>query len=211
MLLVCYRFAAGLLLDCYWFATGGLHKSQPLTAGGPRQLRIASAQLPAPEAPSAPPGLTSQVASSKSLPLQLSAASALSKNHLPSAKSLLQTRSISSRSITSLQQGRSGRLGRRSSRRITSLQQGRSGRLSRRSSRSITSLQQGRSGRLGRKNHIGLPENTPGGGPVCFKKSQHASKQRPPHPPDFNIEVRAASRDIFQNKKNELRELPRQC
>ena len=72
-------------------------------------------------------------------------------------------------------------------------------------------LSKGRSGRLGRKNHVGLPENTPGGGPVCLKKSQHASKQRPPHPPDFNIEVRAASRDIFQNKKNELRELPRQC
>ena len=57
-------------------------------------------------------------------------------------KSLFQK---SSASITSLQQGRSGRLSPRSSRSITSLQQGRSGRLSARSSRSITSPQQGRS------------------------------------------------------------------
>ena len=45
-----------------------------------------------------------------------------------------------SRSITSLQQGRSDRLSRRSSRSITSLQQGRSDRLSRSSSRSISAL-----------------------------------------------------------------------
>ena len=64
--------------------------------------------------------------------------------------------------ITSLQQGRSGRLSRRSSRSITSLQQGRSGRLSRRPSRSITSLQQGRSGRPG--------ELPPGPSPASIPK-----------------------------------------
>ena len=60
---------------------------------------------------------------------------------------------------------------------ITSLQQGHSGRLSRRSSRSITSLQQGRSGRLGRKNHIGLPEGTPGGGPSEKMSTTHPVRE----------------------------------
>ena len=103
-----------MLLDCYWFATGRLHRSQPLPAGGPRQLRIASARLPAliSQAPSATPGLTSQVASSKSLPLHLSTTRSpspsiislqqgrsatqskiLSKHHLSPARSLWQTQS----------------------------------------------------------------------------------------------------------------------
>ena len=59
------------------------------------------------------------------------------------------------------------RLSRRSSRSTTSLQQGRSDRLSRRSSRSITSLQQGRSGRLGRAygahSHVNAQQPIPQG------------------------------------------------
>ena len=43
--------------------------------------------------------------------------------------------------------------------------------------RSITSLQQGRSGRLGRKNHIGLPENTPGGGPSEKMSTTHPVRE----------------------------------
>ena len=74
------------------------------------------------------------------------------------------------RSITSPQQGRSGRLSRRSSRSITSPQQGRSGRLSRRSSRSITSPQPGRSGGPSRRSFRSITTLQQGrsGRPLAF-------------------------------------------